>query len=474
MEVLRKGHLYEDVADSICHMVQCGTYRAGERIPSIRALSTQMGVSITTAMEAYRLLEDRGVVEARPQSGYYVRSLGTSSISAPRISRTDMHPVTCCLENVVGKVFKDCLAPVSIGLGTNIPNTDLLPVDKLNRCLVSAVRTHGVDSVSYCFPGDHRLRTQVARRAATSGCTFTPDDIIITSGCQEAVSLALKALCKPGDTVVIESPMFFNHLHIMQALGLKVVEVPSTPEEGISIDALQYVLENTEVKACVLIPNFSNPLGCCMPDSRKDELAKLLGKHQVPLIEDDVYGDLSFSNVRPKVVKAYDRKDMVILCSSFSKTLAPGYRVGWMAPGRFRTEIEHQKILSNIATATPPQLAVAEFLASGGYDHLLRRIRRAYARNVSLMTDAIARAFPEGTRVSRPAGAFFLWVEMPGHVDSLRLYERARGYGISVAPGPIFTVKDKYANYIRLSAANWGRDIEEAVKTLGRLAREQG
>jgi DNA-binding transcriptional MocR family regulator len=192
----------------------------------------------------------------------------------------------------------------------------------------------------------------------------------------------------------------------------------------------------------------------------------------VPLIEDDVYGDLSFSNVRPKVVKAYDKSGQVILCSSFSKTLAPGYRVGWVAPGRFKAEIEHQKILGNIATATPPQMAVAEFLASGGYDHLLRRVRRQYARNVSLMSDAIARYFPMGTKVSRPAGAFFLWVEMPEHVDSLSLYAQVREKGISIAPGPIFTAKDKYRNYIRLSAANWDKGIEEAVRTIGAIAEK--
>jgi DNA-binding transcriptional MocR family regulator len=470
MEPLSGRHLYEEVADSISRQVERGTYRAGERIPSLRAVSRQMGVSITTAMEAYRLLEDRGVVEARPQSGYYVRSLTTKAPAMPVISREDMSPVTCCVEKIVSKVFKDCLGPISIQLGTNIPHTDLLPVDKINRCLASSVRRWGNQSVSYCFPGDERLRSHIAKRAALAGCTLTPEDVIITSGCQEAVSIALKALCRAGDTVVIESPMFFNHLQIMQSLDLKVIEIPSSPAEGISLDALRFVLEDTPVKACLLVPNFSNPLGCCMPERSKAELVRLLARHQVPLIEDDVYGDLSFSHRRPKAVKAFDDQGRVILCSSFSKTLAPGYRVGWMAPGAFKSEIEHQKILCNIATATPPQLAVAEFLACGGYDHHLRRIRRVYARNVSLITDAVARYFPEGTNVSRPAGGFFLWLEMPGHVDSLILYEHAREQGISIAPGPIFSVREKYRNYIRISAAHWSAEIEAAIGTLGALA----
>jgi DNA-binding transcriptional MocR family regulator len=470
MEMVRRQHLYEEVADDISHLVECGTYRAGERIPSIRAVSRQMSISITTAMEAYRLLEDRGIIEARPQSGYYVCSLLTNKIAAPAILKEDMVPVVCCVEKIVSKVFHNCADPVSIQIGTNIPNTDFLPVDKLSRCLASAVRSRGNQSVSYSFPGDDKLRAHIAKRAAVMGCKLTPEDIIITSGCQEAVSIALKALCKPGDTVVIESPMFFNYLQIMQGLDLKVVEIPSNPENGISIDALRFVLEDTEVKACLLIPNFSNPLGSCIPDKNKAEVAKLLAKHNVPLIEDDVYGDLCFSQQRPKVVKAFDEKGLVILCSSFSKTLAPGYRVGWITPGRFKDIIEHQKILSNIATATPPQMAVAEFLACGGYDHHLRKIRRSYSRQVSLMSDAIARYFPKGTNISRPSGGFFLWVEMPEHVDSLTLYARARELGISIAPGPIFSVREKYRNYIRLSAAYWNETIESAVKTLGALA----
>jgi DNA-binding transcriptional MocR family regulator len=470
MNLERRQHRYEEVADSIAYMVDKGTFRVGDRIPSIRAVSRQCNVSITTAMEAYRLLEDRGIVEARPQSGYYVRSPSFNRIAMPPIRKEEMSPVVCCVEKVVSKVFEHCTDPVIVQIGTNLPNTEFLPVEKISRCLSSAVRKWGEQSVSYCFPGDDRLRAHIAKRATVMGCNLAPDDIMITTGCQEGVSLALRAVCKPGDTVAIESPMFFNYLQIMNGLNLKVVEVPSSPEDGISIDALRYVLQDSKVNACLLVPNYSNPLGSCMPDRNKQELARLLARHDIPLIEDDVYGDLSFTQQRPKSVKAFDDKGLVILCSSFSKTLAPGYRVGWITPGRFKEAVEHQKILNNIASATPTQLAVAEFLACGGYDHHLRKVRRAYAKNVSLMRDAVTRHFPEGTNVSRPEGAFFLWVEMPEHVDSLVLYGRARELGISIAPGPIFSVRGKFQNFIRLSAAYWNPKIEQAVKTLGTLA----
>ncbi|MBN2299038.1 MAG: PLP-dependent aminotransferase family protein [Deltaproteobacteria bacterium] len=472
METARKQNLYEEVADSISNMVRCGTYRAGERIPSIRAVSRQMRVSITTAMEAYRLLEDRGVVEARPQSGYYVRPVPANTIARPDISKEEMNPVMCCVEEIVDMVFKDSMNPDFIQLGATIPNTELLPVDKLSRCLASSVRRKGDLSVSYSYPGDLKLRTLIARRAAMAGCSLAPDDIIITAGCQEAAFLALNAVCKPGDTVVIQSPAYFNHLQVMQNMNLKVVEIPSNPEDGISMDALRFVLEETAVKACLLIPNFSNPLGCCMPDKNKAVLMKLLAGYDIPLIEDDINGDLCFFHERPRVVKAFDDKGLVILCSSFSKTLAPGYRVGWITPGRYKPAIEHLKVISSLSTSTPPQMAVAEFLAGGGYDHHLRRIRRIYARQVSLLTDAVARCFPEGTNISRPEGGFSLWVEMPEYVDSILLYEQARQNGITIAPGPIFSVRQKFRNYIRLSAAFWSERTHNAIKKLGSLSAQ--
>jgi DNA-binding transcriptional MocR family regulator len=310
----------------------------------------------------------------------------------------------------------------------------------------------------------------VAKRALGAGCTLRPDEIVITAGCVEAVSLSLRVTCRPGDTVAIESPSYFNFLQLIQELGLRALEIPATPREGMSIEALRYAIEHNPVRACLVISNFTNPLGSLMPDAKKRELAELLAKHDIPLIEDDIYGDLPFANERPSVAKAYDRKGTILLCSSFSKTLAPGYRVGWIAPGRFQPEIERLKVLANIATASPTQLAIAEFLANGGYDHHLRSLRRAYANQVALMGEAIGRHFPPGTRVTRPAGGSILWLELPEYVDAVELYGDALKEGITIAPGPIFSATGKYRNNIRLNAAFWSERIELAIKTLGTLA----
>jgi len=465
-------NLYEKVADNIALLVAKGTFRPGDRIPSIRIVSKEMRVSIATALEAYRLLEDRGVVEARPQSGYYVRAVVPAPAAAPTASKADVKPTAVSIDDIVYRVLKSMEDPLLLQLGPTIPNPELLPVRKLSGILAATVRARSAQSIAYTVTGYEKLRIQIARRALLAGCRLAPEDILITTGCQEAVTLSLRALCRAGDTVIIESPAFFNHLRAIEALGLNVVEVPSSPVDGISLETLAYVLEETPVKACLLVPNFSNPNGSLMPDAKKEELLRLLYSHNVPLIEDDIYGDLSFSSERPGVVKSYDEKGLVILCSSFSKTLAPGYRVGWAASSKlFREKIEHQKFVNNFASATPPQMAIAEFLSNGGYDHHLRRIRRIMSRNVESMRDAVGSHFPSGTRVTRPAGAFFLWVEMPETVDALKLYEMAVRKGIAIAPGLIFSTKNKYRNHMRLNAAVWSPAVETAIETLGGMAK---
>jgi len=321
-------------------------------------------------------------------------------------------------------------------------------------------------------PGCERLRTQIAKRSILAGFSVRPDQVLITSGCVEAVLLALRATCRAGDTIAVESPFYFNFLQLVAEMGLKALEIPSTMKEGISIEALRYAIEQNRISACLVIPNFGNPLGNLMPDERKKELVDLLAEHNIPLIEDDIYGDLVFGNERPVAAKAFDRKGLVIYCSSFSKTIAPGYRVGWTIGGRFQGEMERLKMMINLATASPTQLALAEFLATGGYDHHLRTIRRIYARNISVMTDLIARHFPAGTSMSRPRGGFILWVEMPSRTDSLALYQRAAEEGISITPGPLFSLSGKFGNYIRLSAAYFDEKVERAIEALGRLAGE--
>ena len=470
----RQNLLYEEVGFKIRSMIEKGTYRVGERIPSIRNLSRQMHVSINTVMEAYSNLENVGLIEARPQSGYYVsyRRLEPATKREKKKVIEDIAPNCVTFADVPLQVMRNLYNVSLVPLGGGSPNPDLLPIDKLNRMLATESRRFRIQSISYtAAPGIKKLRTQIAKRSLNSGCNLAPEDIMITSGCIEAITLALQATCRPGDTVAIGSPVYYTFLHSIQWMGLKVLEIPSTPEDGLSLEVLRYAIKHNPVHACIIISNFNNPLGSLMTDEKKRELVALLAKHNIPLIEDDVYGDLAFGANRPSAAKAYDEKGLVLYCSSFSKTLAPGYRVGWIVPGKFRQRVEQLKSVFNVATASPTQLAIAEFITNGGYDQHLRKLRRTFARQIAYVRNAVGRYFPQGTRVTHPEGGFILWVEMPEGVDSLKLYEGALQNGISIAPGIIFSITgDKYNNCIRLNAAFWSERVEQALETLGGLA----
>ena len=467
-----QDRLYKQVALRIAELIEHGTLRPGERIPSVRELSEQEEVSIATVMQAYRVLESRGLIEARPQSGYYVRAKLWSPPPEPSKSQPTRSATRVSVNDLVMEVLKATHSPGLVGFGAAMPSPQLLPTLQLHRTMASVARRHS----SLCNscdipPGNLNLRTQIARRAMESGCTLSPDEIVTTCGCQEALNLCLRAVAKPGDTIAIESPTYYGILQIIEALGMKACEIPTFPREGVCLDELVKRLKCCRIKACMFSLNFSNPLGSCMPDVKKARLVKILAEREIPLIEDDLYGNLSHSPHRPKTAKAFDKYGLVLLCDSFTKTLAPGSRVGWTAPGRFRTQVEHLKFISSIGTPTLPQMAIAEFLANGGYDHHLRKLRRFYAEQVPRVTQAITKYFPAGTKVTRPTGGYVLWVELPPQVNSLELFQKALAEKISIAPGPIFSAKQKLENFIRLSCgAPWSEAMDQALLKLGQLS----
>lgn len=472
----RRAPLYETVAFKIADMVERGTFNPGDRVPSIRQLSRQLRVSINTVKTAYGYLEDRRVIESRPQSGYYVCARLPEPPGEPEIRKSDaaqFNPSAISAGELAMRIMDDVMDAGRIQFGAAIPDPQLIPAEKLNRMLSSESRRFREESTGYAMPpGNPRLRTQIARWMIRAGCALRPDDIIVTTGAAEAVFLALRALCSPGDTIAIGTPIYFNILQLIQSLGLRVLEIPSSPTDGVSIEILEMALEKVPIRACLVISNFNNPLGNCMPDDRKRQLLALLERRGVPLIEDDINGDLSFSERRPSVIKSWDVSGRVMLCSSFSKTLAPGYRVGWIAPGRYFEAVKRQKLVTSIAAATPTQLAVAEFLTSGGYAHHLRSIRKIYSTKTIQMAEAVGRHFPPGTRVTRPSGGFTLWVELPTEVDSLALYGLAEKQGITIAPGRIFSTTDTFNHCIRLNAALWSDRTRWAVEALGRMVHQ--
>jgi DNA-binding transcriptional MocR family regulator len=465
------AHKYEQVAANVAHLIESGTFRPGDRIPSVRQLSRQQKVSVTTVLEAYYLLEAQGLIEARPRSGFYVRTDLPHDMPEPEISSPEPDPTEVSMRELVTRVvLADVSDPNLVQLGAAHPNAALSATQQLNRIMAALARRMGNASGLYDYvPGCEALRVQIARRAVAAGCSLGPDDVVITSGCSEAVSLALRAVCRPGDTVAIESPISFDALQCLEVMGLQALEIPTDPRDGISIEALRFAIQHNPVSACLVISNFNNPLGSCIPDENKRELVALLAEHQIPLIENDIFGEIYFDERRPSVAKAYDRQGLVMLCSSFSKSLCPGYRVGWVVPGRFKGAIQWLKYTSSLAAPTLPEHAIAEFLSGGGYDPHLRRIRHTYARRVAALSQAVRRFFPEESKLTRPAGGFLLWVQLPETVDSLELYRQALKAGIAITPGYLFSATQQYRNFIRLNAANWSEEAERAIARLGEL-----
>jgi DNA-binding transcriptional MocR family regulator len=464
---------YARIASSVGELIENGVWRAGDRIPSVRKASRQHKVSITTAVQAYLALENRGLIEGRPKSGFFVKHLPSQFLSEPQTSKPSSRASMGDSRTMLAKVLETISLPGFIQFGAGSPALELLPVKKLNRMLAAAARRAGPAALEYDMPpGCKALRRALARRALDWGIAVSPDEIITTSGCMEALVLCLRAVTQPGDTVAIESPTFFGVIQALENLGLKALEVPTHPRYGMDLDALAQLLRTRRIAACLAIPNFNNPLGSQMPDRAKERLVAMLGRREIPLIEDDLCGDLHFGEKRPHVARAYDKKGLVMLCGSFSKTIAPGYRVGWMIPGRFFERAKNLKFASTVATATLPQLALADYLSNGGYDHHLRSLRQALRRQVVHISQGVAETFPAETKLTRPSGGFVLWVELPGNIDAMELQARAFAQKISIAPGPMFSPRQAFRNYVRLSCGQpWSTKIERAIGVLGYLVR---
>ena len=465
--------LYVQVADRVEAMIDGGTFRPGDRIPSVRKLSDQLSVSVTTVLEAYRLLESRRRIEPRPQSGFYVRRLA-SLPDLPTTSISGKEPVPIESDDLVIAITEEADRPGLIPLGAATPGVEFLPIERLNRFLARVIRQDPSSSHSYdSLSGVHALRVMIARRMLEAGCSVSPDAIVTTAGATAAIGLCLRAVTKPGDTVAVESPTYYGLLEAIEALHLRAIEVATCPREGVLLDELARVIDEQPIAACAFVPNHGNPLGHCMADEKKRDLVALLAQHDIPLIEDDAYGDLTFGDKRPRSVSSFDPEGNVLYCSSFSKTLAPGLRVGWAIPGRHLERVKRLKFSSFVATPTCTQMAAAEFLEHGGFDPHLRSLRRKYRDLVARTTEVVAEEFPEGTKSTRPVGGHVLWVEMPEEVDALELRKRAAAAGIGIVPGPVFSPTRRYGNCIRLNCAlQWSDRVDHAIRTLGRLAGE--
>ena len=465
--------LYQQIATRMESMIEAGSLRAGDRIPSVRQLSIQHHVSVPTVMQAYTLLENRSLIEARPKSGFYVRPRFAMALRQPATAK---HKATVtCLSGFASclSMADDMIDPSLVPFGAAAPGAELLPLDKLARLTASIVRRSPAEAMKYDpAPGSFALRKQLSRRSLDWGCSLSPDDFVITVGASEALHLALLATTKPGDTVIVESPAYYGTLNLMAQLKLRVVAIPACSADGIDIEAVGKALGRHRVSAILVVPSFSNPIGSLMPETNRMALLELASQHGVPIIEDDIYGDIPHDGPRPRCMKAMDHEDNVILCGSFSKTLAPGYRVGYIVAGKHSARVRELKHAFNLGGSSLSALAIAEFLKTGGYERHLRRLRHTYRQQVCKMRETVAETFPSSTKVSNPSGGFVLWLELEQGTDILSIFGKARKAGISFAPGPLFSPDGGFTNCLRLSCGHpWNEKMEAALVTLGKIVR---
>ncbi|MCF0063490.1 PLP-dependent aminotransferase family protein [Dyadobacter chenwenxiniae] len=465
--------LYNQIAERLEHQIENNTLKAGDKLISLRAVSKEQGISLSTAYKAYVALESKGYVEARPKSGYFVRYKPAQRLKKQSFPLVSAQAATIDVDEMIRQVYRTLSREGMVRLSVAVPPVELIPVAKLNKALMEAIRQSPESCTQYEeIPGNLNLRKQIARYAFNWGGNVTADDIITTHGCMEAVAFCLKAVTEPGDTIAIESPVYFGIFNVIKMLGLKIFEVPSDPQDGPDIDFLEKALETVRIKACLFVPNFSNPTGALMPDYRKKQLVEMLAVREIPLIEDDIYGEMYFGKSRPKTCKSFDKNGLVMLCSSISKTLAPGYRVGWCIPGKFWDKVISNKITQTVSSATPTHAAIGNFFETGRYDLHMRNLRKALHTQSLRYMQAITEHFPPETQVSRPQGGYVFWIELDPKINAFKLFEAAILQNVSIAPGQIFSTDARFTNYIRISFGSpFTAAIDAGLKRLGALIK---
>ncbi len=462
-------YLYLKLVRELSEEIHSGQRAVGERMPSVRQLSSERGVSKSTVLAGYDRLEADGWIEARPRSGYFVAARTTtySNLRKPGPSQPQSTP----LPVTAGQVFVDIMEQgAAFDL---IATTDSTPGnDHLRRCLARAQRQQSkAEQVNYGEPaGLLSLRQQLVLRVAQGGSRVSADELIVTSGCQHALLLALMATTQRGDVVAVESPGFYGVFQLLEALGLKVLELPSSAETGLSIDALALALQHWDIKTLVVSPCFSTPTGASMPDAHKQRLLELTLPRQINVIEDDIYADLGFSHPRPRTLHSFDNSGSVLLCSSFSKSLSRDLRLGWILPGKFRERVKQLKLLTTLASSQAQQRGICSYLEEGGFDRHLRLRRQQLQQQYHQLLDLIRQHLPMARSCSQPQGGLSLWLELPETLDTLERYKAARAQGLILTPGRLFTAQDRYRNTLRISFAYpWTDERIDAMRRLGKL-----
>lgn len=462
---------YEQLADSLEAAIRQGTITGGQRLPSVRALARSESVSISTALSAYRSLEQRGLVEARPKSGYFARS--QSCLPVPQNPQPRDEPVSVSTTRLMRDFTREASEFKGVAFGAALPAPSLLPVRDLARAITATMHREGQQGVAALEPlGVYELRQAVSARMLQAGCTVHPDEIVITNGCSEALVLALQTCSQPGDVIAVECPSFYGTLQALDGLDRRVLEIATCPQHGLDVDAFEAACRRSPPRALVVSPSVQNPSGACMPPAAKIRLLELARQYDVIIIEDDVFGELAReSGLRNWALKSRDTDNRVIYCSSFSKVLAPGFRVGWIVPGPYLEQVRAAKIVQTWGGPGLVQRGIVRMLRAGSLENRIRQLIRATDITRAGAMRVIEEEFPEGVAVAPARYGYLLWLQLPAGMDSLALYHRAAGeLGINFAPGAIFSASGQFTDHLRLNLGNaWSGTMETALRRLGRL-----
>ncbi|WP_342052753.1 MULTISPECIES: aminotransferase-like domain-containing protein [unclassified Cupriavidus] len=471
--------LYQQLATRYRQAIHAGTLAPGDRMPSVRTLMGLHDVSLSTALQACRELEAAGLLEARPRSGYFVCAPmrpALRPLAEPDLSLPDADQLAGQFAGIHARISSIMASwqrhEIRVDFGGAFCAPALYPNDALRTAATRALRRHP-DLYGHVVQADGHapFRVAVARHAMRARIRVAPEDIAITYGCTEALHLALRAVTSPGDAVAVESPTYYGLLQTLESLGLRAVEVPCSPQTGISLEALELAAQtHADIKAVVVVPNLQNPLGCIMPDANKARLVAWCEGRGLALIEDDCFSGTVDDDVPLAAAKAWDTTGNVIYCASLNKVLAPGLRLGWMAAGKWQARVEMLKIGITRPNAALPQIIAADFMHDGGLERHLRRLRVQLRAQREWVAGRIARTFPEGTRLTLPRGGMHLWIALPEDLSGSRIADRALQQGIRVLPGAMFSNSTRYDRYLRVNCgAPRSDEIERALDTLATI-----
>lgn len=465
---------YRQIAARLTTQIDAGVFLPDDRLPSVRSLMRRENVSVTTVVRAFRMLEENGLVYARHRSGYFVRARNSEALwGTQQESPGDVFDgVPVAVNHLVVDMLSTSGSADILPLGSAVLDRLLIPQSQLSRILMSiAQHTAGLSACYTAPPGLFELRCAIARIMGHRGVLCGPDDIIITAGDSAAMASALRILARPGDSIAIETPTYFGILQAIESAGMKALPIATNAVTGIDLEQLELAVQSHKIACVLLNPTLHNPLGFTMPVAHRKRLMEILAKARIALIEDDVFHDLYAGTERLVPIKSFDQDGMVLYCSSFSKVLTPGYRVGWCLPGRYRRQMMNDLFGHNISITSLPQAVLSEFLRKSYYDPHLAKLRTMFADVPLKVAELVRQHFPEGTRVSQPEGGFVYWVELATPIDIAALYATALADGVSIAPGAIFFASGIADRSFRLCI---GARVEQAIVHIGRLCSTPG